>query len=158
MYQLVRSLPHVKFKIAGASTDKTSDEILKYLEKLKACNNVELLGTLNRKQVFFYLSKAYLLVNTSSFEGFSNTFLEALAVGTPIISRESIDPDQMIRKHGLGCTVKSYEEMGDAINTLIEDQNYDEVALRCKKYVEDHHGLDQICNQLASVLMSIIPS
>lgn len=158
MYQLVRSLPNVKFKIAGSSTNKTSDEILNCLERLNSCDNVELLGNLNRDQVFFYLSKAYLLVNTSHFEGFSNTFLEALAVGTPIVSRESVDPDQIISKHGLGCAVKSYEEMGAAINTLIEDQNYDVVALRCKKYVADHHGLDQICNQLANALESIIPS
>jgi glycosyltransferase involved in cell wall biosynthesis len=158
MYQLVRSLPHVKFKIAGAPTNKTSNEILNCLEKLNSCDNVELVGTLNRDQVFFYLSKAYLLVNTSHFEGFSNTFLEALAVGTPIISRESIDPDQIISKYGLGITVKSYEEMGDAINTLIDDPKYDEVALKCKNYIEDHHDLDHICNQFAKVLMSIIPS
>ena len=41
--------------------------------------------------------KSKILINTSSFEGFPNTFVQAWANGVPVISLK-VDPDNIIKK------------------------------------------------------------
>ncbi len=63
--------------------------------------NVELLPRRPRAELLELYDRAIAVVNTSRFEGFPNTFLEAWARAVPAISLR-IDPDEVIAEHGLG--------------------------------------------------------
>jgi len=69
---------------------------------LKELPNVKFSGYIKRADMNNFLSEAYALLNTSHFEGFSNTFLEAWAVGTPVISTIYVNPDNIINEKSLG--------------------------------------------------------
>jgi glycosyltransferase involved in cell wall biosynthesis len=87
--------------------------------------------------------RARLFVNTSEIEGFPNTFLQAWIRGVPVIS--FFDPDDVIRREGLGCAVSSLDEMESAARRLSTDsQAWLEMSARCRAYMARHYGEEQI--------------
>jgi glycosyltransferase involved in cell wall biosynthesis len=91
-------------------------------------------------QVF---DRARLFVNTSEIEGFPNTFLQAWVRGVPVIS--FLDPDDVIRREGLGCAVANLDEMASAVRHLITDsQAWLEMSARCRAYMARRYSEDQI--------------
>ena len=79
-------MPRIQFRIAGdfpSPKDKSNDMEAKY--RLAKLQNVKFVGFIPHNEVASYLAEAYCLLNTSFFEGFSNTFLEAFSVGTPVV-------------------------------------------------------------------------
>ena len=141
LYEIVKKMPNIKFKIAGTESnsmlkDKNTQIALK---GLRECNNAEFVGYLKRNEILPFLSRAYMLLNTSHYEGFSNTYLEALAAGTPIVASNNADPDNIIPKNNLGLIVKDNCEYDDAINTIIKNKHYDLLAKRCRNYLLNNH-------------------
>jgi glycosyltransferase involved in cell wall biosynthesis len=87
--------------------------------------------------------RARLFVNTSEIEGFPNTFLQAWVRGVPVIS--FLDPDDVIRREGLGCAVTSLDEMASAARHLMTNsQAWLEMSARCRAYMARRYGEDHI--------------
>ncbi|GJM30505.1 MAG: hypothetical protein DHS20C17_31400 [Cyclobacteriaceae bacterium] len=150
VYEIAKRMPDYNFKIAGARTfkrdfDLKTKEAVINLEKL---SNVDFVGHLKREQIIPFLSNAYALFNTSHLEGFSNTFLEAFAAGTPVITREEIDPDGIIASNNLGKVVQHYPEFQQALLDITNDPNYQEVAANCQRYLQEEHGAKWITGNL----------
>ena len=140
LYNVAKTMSNVVFKIAGKSDGSELDKNTENaLEGLKQCSNVEFMGYLTRTEILPFLAQAYLLLNTSHYEGFSNTYLESLAVGTPIITGIKTDPDNIISKNNLGVVVKDFSKLDNAINTIISNQKYDILAKRCRDYLLKNH-------------------
>jgi glycosyltransferase involved in cell wall biosynthesis len=72
-------------------------------------------------------------------EGFSNTFLEAWAVGVPVVSTKNVNPDYIITTYKLGIITDNYEEIPKKIDQLISDQQYKNFSQRCIDYVKEKH-------------------
>ena len=84
-----------------------------------------------------------MFVNTSETEGFPNTFLQAWIRGVPVIS--FFDPDNVIRREGLGHAVGNLEEMASTAQRLATDaQAWLETSARCRAYIARHYSEDQI--------------
>ncbi len=154
-YEIAKSMPEFDFKIAGARVvPKSYDPGTKdAYEKLKKLPNVEIVGHVKRAEVLPLLANAYALFSTSHMEGFSNVFLEALAAGTPIVTRDIIDPDGLLARNELGTIVKTCEEMPKAMLALIDENIYNNMAARCQQYVSDNHNPKTITHQLLSELV-----
>ncbi len=155
-YEIIKALPKILFKLAGKETHKTDFATKAALDELKKLKNVEFVGHIERDEILGFLGKAYALFNTSIFEGFSNTFLEAFAAGTPIVTRKKIDPDDIIATNGLGIIVKDNNQIADAINTLILDANYDAMAEKCQTYLVNNHESSVIAKQLEECFMKVL--
>ncbi len=154
--EIIKALPEVLFKLAGKETHKTDPATKTALDELKKLKNVEFVGHIERDEILDFLGKAYALFNTSIFEGFSNTFLEAFAAGTPIITRQKIDPDDIIATNGLGIIVKENEQIADAIKALINDTNYDTMTQKCQAYLVSNHESSVIAGQLEQSIKEIL--
>jgi glycosyltransferase involved in cell wall biosynthesis len=100
---LVECLPDVRFWMVS-HTHATRWRHLATEVRARATRlpNLELLPRLPREELFDLYSRSIAFVNTSRFEGFPNTFLEAWANGTPVVSLR-IDPDGVIARHRLGA-------------------------------------------------------
>lgn len=142
LLDLVNRTPKVRYKIAGMPAKLADPQTLDAFEQLKTKPNVTYVGYTKRTQVPTFLANARALLNTSHYEGFSNTFLESLAVGTPIITSVGVDPDNVVRDNRLGSVVGSPEEYVQAIEQAIFDPagKVDDVKQRCMKFVEQHHA------------------
>lgn len=144
LLEVVTSLPEIEFKVAGKSLNKRTmdDDTRKALRLLEESKNVKFVGYLTRTEVIPFLSKAYALLNTSHYEGFSNTFLESLFAGTPIVTTSKVDPDNIIDNHGLGRAVKNDGELSAALASLINrnEADYNSIVRQCRTYVTEKHN------------------
>lgn len=105
--------------------------------------NLTLHGRLPYRATNQVFDRARLFVNTSDIEGFPNTFLQAWVRGIPVIS--FFDPDDIIRRNGLGCAVASLDEMVSAARRLATDSHaWLETSTRCRAYMARCYGEDQI--------------
>ncbi len=89
----------VEFCIVGRILyDSSSIEIEKKIAEL---SNVKYYGELKNSEVNQLLANAFLLINTSDSEGFSNTFIQSWMQGVPVISLNS-NPDGLLDSGILG--------------------------------------------------------
>ncbi len=101
--------------------------------------NLSFRGRLPYRATNEVFERARLFVNTSEIEGFPNTFLQAWVRGVPVIS--FLDPDDVIRREGLGCAVTSVDEMASAVRRLLTDsQAWLEMSARCRAYMARRYG------------------
>jgi glycosyltransferase involved in cell wall biosynthesis len=124
---------------------------LNSLQQLKQLPNVRFVGFLERDQVLPYLAKAKFLLNTSHYEGFSNTFLEAMSVGTPIITSENVNPDHIITKHKLGIVYKDVPDLQQQYASL-SPEKYEVLSGNAFQYVVQQHDYKLLSRQLLSLL------
>jgi len=150
----VKRLSSIEFRIAGKPQKRLDLQTKRALSELDKCPNVRFVGFLRRAEISNFLNKAYALLNTSYYEGFSNTFLEALAAGTPIVCTTNVDPDAMIANHGLGKTCYTHDQLARTLETLMGLKDYFEMCKKCQQYALQSHD----CRVLAKRLLEILNS
>ncbi|CAM3509842.1 glycosyltransferase family 4 protein [Pontibacter korlensis] len=151
LYEIATSLPNEQFFVAGKESSKCDDETKLYLRKLEKLQNVKFVGFLSREQVLPFLSKAKFLLNTSHYEGFSNTFLEAMSTGTPILSSHKVNPDSIISKYKLGLVYEDAESLQNQLSKITPD-TYKEMSSNVLAYVKENHEYKTLANKLLSFL------
>jgi glycosyltransferase involved in cell wall biosynthesis len=152
LLDVAKALPQFQFKVTGTTLNTVDDFTLDAIKGLKECNNVDFVGYIKNDEVLDFVSKAYLLLNTSFYEGFSNTYLEAWAAGTPIITTVNANPDNICEKYVLGKVASNYLEIPNLINSLISDDSYNEIAKNCRNYVINNHNPKQIAMDLINFM------
>ena len=117
---LSRSLPEVRFVIAGEGPDRAS------LEKLAAglglADRVQFLGFVTRMRELYLASDV--LFFPSFFEGTPMTVLEAMASGLPVVASE-IDGTAEILTHGVDALLARPEQTQvfvEQLATVLQDQ------------------------------------
>jgi glycosyltransferase involved in cell wall biosynthesis len=145
--ELARAVPEARFWMLGIPQGADSDQRL-LTDLRRAADgvpNLELLEPRPRSEVMALLDRAVAIVNTSDFEGLSNTFLEAWSRGVPALSR-SHDPDGLIERFGLGAFADGSDMRLAALARefwrLRDDQR--DLARRCRLYVLDNHRPETI--------------
>jgi len=152
LFDVANNMPDIKFSIAGhaiLTIDTETESVIKKLEKLK---NVEFVGYISRENIRKFLSKAIALLNTSHYEGFSNTFLEAFSVGTPVITTKKVDQDHVIESNNLGGVCEEIPDLPETINKFIRLKNIDTIRDNCIKYVATNHDPKKLANEMIDFL------
>jgi glycosyltransferase involved in cell wall biosynthesis len=154
LYCIAHKLPRLKFKIAGSPVgNRLDNETKRALQKLSMCKNVEFVGYISRAHVPSFLSKAKVLLNTSLYEGFSNTFLEAFAVGTPVAALSRVDPNAVIETNQLGPVSQNPCRLSSLIQKFVSDkEGYCETSIRCRDYVANNHDPRHLALRLVDLI------
>jgi glycosyltransferase involved in cell wall biosynthesis len=114
--ELARQLPQLRFTVVGGGPEKQQIQMLRAAAELP---NLHYAGPVAYDAVGAYFDRAKILVNTSSVEGFPNTFVQAWIRGVPVVT--FFDPDGLVQKRGLGVAVASFEHMVLTLDELIGD-------------------------------------
>jgi glycosyltransferase involved in cell wall biosynthesis len=80
--------------------------------------NVSMLGAVRYADTGALIDRAKIFLNTSSIEGFPNTFLQSWIRGVPVVT--FFDPDGLVQRTPLGRVAKSVDDMREAIRGLLE--------------------------------------
>lgn len=114
--------------------------------------NFEYKGKLSQDQVNDLLIQSHILVNTSEYEGFSNTFVQAWMRKVPVVSMSS-NPNEIITKFDTGFLAFPIEYLTDSVKTLIKNS-----ALRERKgenaynYAVKYNTLEYNIEKVISIL------
>ena len=154
--QLARAIPEHDFKmIIGRTIPEERAKCLK-----NAPDNLQVIENVPFDQVEEHYAAAAVLVNTSKFEGFPNSFLQAGKYGVPLLSL-NVDTDGFIEKHSCGFFLKGdTERLKVTLRMLLDDKKTaNEYSSNIRSYVQQYHRkedrvaeLDRLCH--ASLLQS----
>lgn len=139
---IARKAPTIQFVICGSPAIHRSPPGYgnRIVEELRALPNVEYLGRVDPEKAHRIIAEAAMLLSTSDGEGFPNTFLQAWASGTPVVSL-NIDPDQVIQRLGLGTISATVEAAIADIHRLMDSpQQREEMATRARQHVAETHS------------------
>jgi len=132
----------VKFVYAGRPAKGSYQKML--FEKTKGLPNLKYLGEMPFEKTNLLLSKSSLLVNTSSTEGFSNTYIQAWMRETPVLAL-NCDPDDLIKSHRLGFHSGSFKRLVKDVRYLIENEDVRrEMGEKARKYALKNHDIEKI--------------
>ena len=104
--------------------------------------NVEFIEGVHFRQIQRYFDEAMAFVNTSTIEGYPNTFVQSMIGATPILSL-NVDPNGILSEHGLGlhaCGDPSRLQ-DDLVRILADDVSRSEMGARAFEYARDHHDI-----------------
>ncbi len=93
----------------------------KLLNKIKRLPNLEYKGELSINQVNSVLRESDILVNTSEYEGFPNTYIQAWMRKVPVVALNS-DPDDIIKTNEIGFHSKTFQQMIQDVRKLLENK------------------------------------
>ena len=157
--------PEKVFEIAKRNPDKEFTMICKsvsykldYYNDIKCqsgeISNVTFIEYVPFKEIGTYFKKAKIFINTSIYEGFPNTFLQAWRCGTPVISLH-VNPDNIIDLFGLGFHSKTLLQMQTDLNVLYSDtKRYKKMSDAACKYVKQNHDIEKIIREFKRHLHS----
>ena len=146
---LAKALPQYQFAIAGGCL------ICEYYDKIKRmANNVanlSFLGAQSFDEVNKLLSRSRLLVCTSEFEGFPNTFLQAWAQSVPLVS--TVNPSNLIISKNLGVVVGTQEDLKEQVEAVLSNNLlYCDIVNSIEKYFLNTHSADMAFDLLTNYL------
>jgi len=142
LLKIAKALPDIRFIIAGNVSSKADTKCKLALDELRQLPNVLFLGFIKCEDVLRLLRESFVLLNTSHYEGFSNTYLEAFSVGTPVFTLPRNDPGGVIKANELGYTYTDENDLTVAFYKLISDpEKYNYLSNNCIKYMKSNHDL-----------------
>tara|TARA_Y100000816_G_scaffold288942_1_gene274452 strand:+ start:1008 stop:2108 length:1101 start_codon:yes stop_codon:yes gene_type:complete len=122
IYEIIQAISKVKKKISldiiGDGPEKNN--IYDFINSLNLKKKIKLIGF--KKNPYNHLIKADLYINSSYFEGFPNSVVEAAHVGLPIIASQSHGGINEILSGGKGGTIyKNSEDLKKSIEEFVNN-------------------------------------
>lgn len=153
VFELARRLPRYRFVIAGGPLPRQQQYFDRMMSEGSELPNVSLLGAVNYQDIGALFERARVHLNTSSAEGFPNTFLQAWIRSVPVVS--CFDPDRLIERRALGRSCSDMDGLASAIDELLRDplQRAD-IGRRARAFVASEFSPRQIAARYLELLDS----
>ncbi len=133
----------LKFTMAGRPSE-FQRRYRPMMERIARTPNLEYLGELPIEAVNQRMAEAAIHVNTSSYEGFPNTFIQAWAHGA-VVATIAVDPDEGgMENLGIGICAGSFEGLRVTIDQLARSpERRRAIAERAFAFAHANHSLAQ---------------
>lgn len=150
---LARRLPHLQFlMVMNRSDGRMHDEIVR-----GAPPNVRIEDRVSLQNAEKLFAQSIALVNTSRFEGFPNTFLQAGAAATPVLSLQ-VDPDGFIQRSDCGaCARGEMDRLASALDEVASNEpRRRQLGANGRRYVKEFHALEDRARDLDAVIQDVL--
>ncbi len=146
--ELARRMPEEKFIMIMPQVQKKNASenecIAEIIEEVRRCSeeldNFRYIDYVPFHLIQSYYNSAKLFINTSEYEGFPNSFIQACLAGTGILSFR-VNPDVILTGYGLGhCCRDNMEEAVEYIRSL-NGAKMDELEEKALNYVKENHNI-----------------
>jgi len=152
LIELARKNPDYSFiMICPAGKDRGFYK--KILQMANSAKNLEFINFLPFNQTDAYFSRAKILVNTSDYEGFPQTFIQAAKNATPIVSL-NVDPEHFITHHNCGfVTNGNLDQLNKNIQQILTDKNlFETLSKNAYEYAKKNHDINENIKKLLNFL------
>ncbi|MEM9622340.1 MAG: glycosyltransferase [Pseudomonadota bacterium] len=139
--RLAKDLHHedIAFHMIGRMHD--SDWGREVADDMADAANISYLGELEIDEVNQQFSRSHLFVNTSEYEGFPNTFIQAWMRDVPTLSI-NVDPDSVIEKNQLGARTGDYAGLVEAVSSYYHNrEKLTATAQRARSFSESNYSM-----------------
>lgn len=147
---LAESIPDATFLMAGGPGDESLYQHLK--QRAESIDNLVLTGHIPISEIDRYFASADVFLNTSTAEGFPNTFLQAWVHGTPVVSL-GVDPDGILQSSEIGLFANGSEETlrDHLLQITTNDTQRERLGDESRAYYESNHTVSEIANRYEDV-------
>jgi glycosyltransferase involved in cell wall biosynthesis len=159
--RLLKKYPKAKLLLAGNFAVDSDVERAIYAELGKSSNppSIELLGSLNRRQLSKYLATAHIALLPTKYEGFSVATLEYLFFGLPMILSNTGGAEYIARKYGSVIIDKNIarnpgEPVASEVKSLVQSMNrmieqYASFTDKCETAAVSYldYSVDAVCHE-----------
>jgi glycosyltransferase involved in cell wall biosynthesis len=151
--ELAARCPQLSFDMVGASNIDSA-----YARSIAAraagLPNVRLHGYVPYDRMGSFYAEAMLLLSTSLYEGFPNTFLEAWSYGRPVVG--TVDPDGVVLASSLGAVAEDLDGLAKGLGDLLADRTrWLQASQAAYHYVIEHHSLEATVTAYEGVLAGL---
>ncbi|TCK68834.1 colanic acid/amylovoran biosynthesis glycosyltransferase [Winogradskyella wandonensis] len=137
-----------------------NEELLYKRSQLRCRDNINFVGHLCFSEVMQLVRDADVLVLSSVEEGIANVVLEAMALGTLVISTDCGGMNEVITdtKNGFLVPVRNSEALSDALKkvSVLSKDDYLELTQEARKTIEQQHSHTQMINQMNDLYHSVL--
>lgn len=150
--ELADALPEIEFVMISQPMPMDSyHETLR--EAARRVPNLQFVGRVSPDDVHDYYRLSELLVNTSQYEGFPNTFLEAWRYATPVASL-SFDIDSLLEEGDVGVLSGNMDRLVEDVARLHEDVRARHVlGMNGRELLREHYSLEKVADSYAQLLL-----
>lgn len=124
-------------------------------EEARQLPNLTLINYVPFDEIQSFYNNAKLFVNTSEFEGFPNSFIQACLGRTGVLSLK-VDPDGFITKNNLGlCCNDDFEKAVSFVKSLTEPK-VAEYGNHAFEYVRKNHDISEIASHYIRLFEQLV--
>ncbi|MGL5866200.1 MAG: glycosyltransferase family 4 protein [Dermatophilaceae bacterium] len=151
--ELAAMLPHRTFTMVCPEYGGSPELARQVRERAAALPNLELLEFVRFRDIDELFRSASVFVNTSTAEGFPNTFMQATRAGTPVASL-TVNADRVVDAHGLGVVGDdSIDLLACRIDALLsDDTQWHRFSQTGQRYFAARHDLNAVLADLVRLL------
>jgi glycosyltransferase involved in cell wall biosynthesis len=153
--ELAEKVPNEHFvMICQRATGDRNYEAL--VTRAKEVKNLEFIERVSFHDINTYFQRAKVLVNTSSSEGFPNTFIQAGKWATPILTLK-VNPDGFLDEYKCGiCCNDDFQSLADSLRAMLAGNRYSEPGKNARNYVEQNHDIMKIVEKYKEVFVQVV--
>lgn len=149
LLDVARACPACQFDVVGAATKAAGGDAL--MSRAASLPNVTLHGRVGHDAMDGFYRQADVLLCTSAWEGFPNTFMEAWSRGTPVVS--TVDPAGSVSQGGTGLLAADAGGLARAVESLTRDpREWDTYSRRARAYFVANHGIGAVVDAYERLL------
>lgn len=155
LVKLKEQFPTLTFTILGAPLEQSVVKAVRQAqEKYPWIDYFEEVALEEMEGVYL---QSDIIINTSLSEGQSSALLEAMFLGKPVVARNN-GGNQSIVTHGkTGFLFEDGNEFYEQIKLLLtKDEIKEGIALNGRKYVEEHHSLNEEIESYLNLYLQIL--
>jgi len=154
LLEIARRLPQRRFVIIGGSAAPGGLLRPGYYESIRDAAarlpNVEFAGFLPLEDVEKHFDHGRVLVNTSTYEGMPNTFLQAWARGIPTVATVGVGA-RVQNRPVYECFSKVDEAAAEIERLFTDDLHWARASARCLEYFESEHSSAEVLRRYSQL-------
>ncbi len=156
-FEIAKQFPDKKFVMICPHNTENIQDWKKLKKEAGKIKNLTFFNKVPFAEIQKYFDKAELFVNTSDFEGFPNTFLQAAQSKTPIISL-NVNPDNFITEYNCGIFAEgNFDKMLSEMKALLKNEN--ELKIKGEnlfKYLKNNHDFNIIGKKFINIIETLL--
>ena len=154
--KIAKLVPEATFVMIGPKNEREARLFKRIMQETRKVPNFKYEGFVPPSEIDIYYRSASILVNTSVYEGFPMSFIQAWLNYTPTVSL-NVDPDGIIEKEKLGFHSKSFDKLVHDVHILVTDEKLrEEIGQRAREYAEREFDVRIIAWKYSNIFEKVI--